>query len=354
MLTDYPFSFKAAVLERNDAPLVLDDVTFEGPLQSGHVLVRILYSGICGKQIEEIKGSAGPDAFLPHMLGHEGSGIVIDVGPDVKTVSPGDHVVLHWMKGAGIDAETPYYTRNGERVNAGWITTFNEYGVISENRVTAIPADSNMRTACLLGCAVSTGVGVAINVAKLTPNDSVAVFGCGGVGLNVLQGAALLEASPIIAVDRDPTALTRAREFGATDTVQAGVEDVAERVRELTDGRGASHVFVTATAPDAMEMATEAAATPSLVYLLGVPALGTRISLDALAIHRSRTLTGSAGGDIVPERDIPKYLRFYDEGRILMDELVVEEVALEQINDGLERVMAGGVGGRIIVGMGHG
>ena len=143
MTVRYPLRFKAAILEYNNRPLTIDEVTFSGPLGPGQILVRIYYSGICGKQIEEIKGIAGPDRYLPHLLGHEGSGVVIDIGPGVNKVAPGDYVVLHWLKGSGMDAQTPVYTRNGKRVNAGWITTFNEYGVVSENRVTSIPKDTN-------------------------------------------------------------------------------------------------------------------------------------------------------------------------------------------------------------------
>ena len=162
----------------------------------------------------------------------------------------------------------------------------------------------------------------------------------------------MLGARTIIAVDKDQTALARALKFGATDAVP--IEDSTARIRELTNGEGASHVFITANSVDVMELGADTAATPGHVYLLGVPAKGARISLDALAIHRSRTLTGSVGGDIVPERDIPGYLKLYDDGRIMMDELVVEEVPLERINDGIEKVISGGVGGRVIVSMNHG
>jgi len=347
MSVEYPLKFKAAILERNHESLVIDGVTFTGPLLPGQVLVRINYSGICGKQIEEINASAGPDRFLPHMLGHEGSGVVVDVGPGVKTVKVDDHVVLHWLKGQGIDAETPIYTRNGQRVNAGWITTFNEYGVISENRLTVIPNEADLKTASLLGCAVTTGLGVIINEANVRPGESVAVFGCGGVGLNAIQGAALVNAYPIIAVDKNPESLQIARQLGATDVIQTNA-DVICRIRQLTKDEGADVVIIAVANPQAIELAIEAAAAPGRVFLAAVPPAGARVSLDALDIHRKKKLDGSYGGGTVPERDIGRYLGLYERGLLRLNELISHTVSLEEINKGVKFVTSGTIGRCIV------
>lgn len=350
-----PFTFRGAILERNDAPLVIDEVRFEGPLLPGQAVVRIHYSGICGKQIEEITAARGPDPFLPHLLGHEGSGVVVETGPGVTKVSPGDKVVLHWMKGSGIDAETPWYTyaRNGKRVNAGWVTTFNEMGVISENRLTPLPADADLRLACLLGCGVSTGIGTATREAALRPGESVAVFGCGGVGLNVVQGAALAGAWPIVAVDRRRACLEQAEAFGATHTVCAGDGDVTEQVRAVTDGAGANCVIVTAGSPAAIEAGAEASSIPGRVFVLGVPPAGSTVTFDAFAIHLKRSITGAIGGGITPECDIPGYWQLYRRGRIKLDELITAEVTLDDINDGIRQFMDGTLPGRAVVRMPH-
>jgi len=339
----YPLTFKAAVLEKNNEPLNIDTVTFGGPLQPGQVLVRIHYSGICGKQIEEIKGTK-PDPFLPHLLGHEGSGVVIDIGPGVKKVSPGDYVVLHWLKGSGIDAPTPIYSRNGKKVNAGWITTFNEYGVISENRLTPIPKDASLDIASLLGCAVTTGLGVIFNDANLKPNESVAVFGCGGVGLNAIQGASLVRGYPIIAVDINSESLSLAKKFGATHTIKADSTGVLEEIKKITNGEGAKFVIIALGNPEAVEMAVNASSIPGTVYFVGVPPINSKITVNPLDIHRLRKLVGSYGGGSFPDRDIPAYLDLYSKGHLKLKELISCFVTLDKINDGIERVLSGKIG----------
>src|SRR6516225_2974488 len=158
---------KAAILVEQRIPLVVDEIRLPRALSVGQVLVKIHASGICGSQLGEIDGVKGPDSFLPHLLGHEGSGTVIAVGPGVRHVYEGQKVVLHWRKSRGIEAELPVYTWQDRKVNAGWVTTFNEYGIVSENRLTPIPDDSDMDIAALFGCAVTTGFGVVSNNARV-------------------------------------------------------------------------------------------------------------------------------------------------------------------------------------------
>jgi len=209
-----PRSTKAAILTALRKPLVVTEIGLPEALDVGQVLVKIHYSGICGSQLGEIDGVKGEDKYLPHLLGHEGSGMVLAIGPGVRHVGPADKVVLHWRKGIGIESPTPAYTWNGSKVNAGWLTTFNEYSVVSENRLTRIPPDSDMEVAALFGCAVTTGFGVVQNSAKLRIGESVVVFGAGGVGLNIVQAAALISAYPIIAVDLYDNRLELARRMG--------------------------------------------------------------------------------------------------------------------------------------------
>ncbi len=202
---------KAAVLVEIAHPLEIMDLHLP-KLDVGHVLVRMEYSGICGKQIDEITARRGPDAYLPHLLGHEGTGYVEEVGHGVRKVKPGDKVVLHWMKGSGIDANPANFTSHaGHHINAGCVTTFSEYTVVVENRLTKIPATTPGDIAALLGCAVTTGLGIVFNNAQLKPGQSIAVFGVGGVGLNVIQGAALVNAYPIVGIDLVDSKLQWAR-----------------------------------------------------------------------------------------------------------------------------------------------
>jgi S-(hydroxymethyl)glutathione dehydrogenase/alcohol dehydrogenase len=346
---EYPVVFKAAVLEQINAPLVIDEVRFEGPLRPGQVLVRIHYSGICGKQFEEITGARGHDPYLPHLLGHEGSGVVVDTGEGVTKVRPGDPVVLHWLKGSGMEAEAPLYTRAGARVNAGRITTFNVYGVLSENRVTPLPRGADLKAACLLGCAVTSGVGAVLNDARLRPNESVAVFGCGGVGLNAIQGAALVNGYPIIGVDRNVGSLELARRMGASHVIDSHSDDVLGKIKEITRGEGASCVVVAAGNPEIIELAVQASSVPGTVMLVGVPPRGTLIRVDPFAIHFNRRLMGSYGGGTFPDRDIPRYWDWYGCGRLKLDPLITEVVPLDRINEAMESKMAGRPGRSVIM-----
>lgn len=341
---NYPIRFKAAILKENNKPLLIDDVIFKGPLKKGQVLVRIYYSGICGKQIEEIKATAGKDGYLPHMLGHEGSGVVIDVEAGVKKVKPGDFVVLHWVKGTGIEASTPLYKRNGKRVNAGWITTFNEYGIISENRMTPIPRNSDMKVAALLGCAVTTGVGVILNKAKVKKRESVAVFGCGGVGLNVVQGAKLAGAKPIIVVDKNRKSLKMAVSLGATHAFQLLNNSITHKIKVATLGYGARHVVIAAADPKVIEFAVEASSIPGSVYFVSVPPKGAKITIDPLAIHKKRAFLSSWGGDIIPDKDIPCYLSLHKKGRLKLNSLITKVVSLDNINKGIDFITSGNSG----------
>ena len=169
-------SFPAAILVKQNQPLIIDEISFEDQLCVGQVLVKLDYSGICGSQLGEIAGVKGPDPYLPHLLGHEGSGTVVEVGPGVSTVHNGDRVVLHWRKGTGIEGKPPKYKWQGKTVNAGHVTTFNALAVVSENRVTSIPPDTDLKAAALLGCAITTGFGVITNDAKLKIGENIVVL----------------------------------------------------------------------------------------------------------------------------------------------------------------------------------
>ena len=211
---------KAAILAAQGEPLVIDSVQLPRDLLPGQVLVKIHYTSVCGSQVAMIDGKRGKDPYLPHLLGHEGSGTVEEVGPGVRTVAQGDCVVLHCGVGEGFESETPNYCWKGGHLNAGWVTTFNEYAVVSENRLTPIPADFDMSLAPLFGCAALTGLG-AIGKAGIEPGNSVVILGAGGVGLNLIQGAALVSAQPIVAVDLSDEKLNLARQLGATHCVNA-------------------------------------------------------------------------------------------------------------------------------------
>src|SRR5579871_4073786 len=228
----------AAILVNQRSPLVVDEVDMPESLGVGQVLVKVHFSGICGSQLGEIDGVKGEDPFLPHLLGHEASGEVVEIGPGVAHVKPGDTVVMHWRKGLGIEAKPPIYNWQGNKLNAGCITTFNEYAIVSENRLTPIPKEADLEVAALFGCAVTTGFGVIVNNAKLKIGESIVVFGAGGVGLNIIQAAALVSAYPIIAVDRFASRLALAQRIGATHLINTSEQNADEFIRRFTEERG--------------------------------------------------------------------------------------------------------------------
>ena len=340
---------KAAILVKQNAPLVVAEVEIP-KLDVGQVLVRIEYSSICGKQLDEISGKRGEDPFLPHLLGHEGGGIVVDVGPGVRKVKSGDHVVLHWMKGSGIDSAPPRFMWNETVVSAGWVTTFSEYTVASENRMTPIPADIKFDVASLLGCAVTTGLGIVFNNAALKPGQSIAVFGVGGVGLNVVQGAALVNAYPIVAIDLHDHKIERARAFGATYTVNSSRTDVEEFLMELSQGRGLDVTVDTTGNTNVFQTAYKTTTGTGKTIMAGVLHHQEPISIDAFPLHFGHQIIGSHGGDTQPDVDIPRYIQLYKLGKLKLDEQITHHYCLDEINEAVD-VVRKGQAGRCVISM---
>jgi S-(hydroxymethyl)glutathione dehydrogenase/alcohol dehydrogenase len=340
---------KAAILAESRKPLVVDEIELPAELGVGQVLVRVLYTSICGAQINEIEAVKGPDKFLPHLLGHEACARVLEIGPGVTTVAPGDTVVLHWRPSQGIQCPPPSYRWGGRKLNAGWVTTFNDHAVISENRMTVIPADFGLRTAPLLGCAVTTAAGVINNDAALKIGESVAIFGVGGVGLNVVQFAHLAGAHPIVAVDLVEAKLAMARARGATHCIEAAVVgDVAAAIREIVGSKGPDKVIETTGVKSVIEMAYDLTHPDGTCVLVGVPS--EKVSIHTLPIHFNKVLTGSHGGDAVPHVDIPRIIRLVRAGRLSLDGLITHELPLDDINRALD-VVRGGSAGRVLIRM---
>ena len=225
----------AAVLVELAKPLELADLEIPA-LKPGQVLVEIAFSGVCHTQLLEARGLRGADPFVPHCLGHEAGGTVVDVGPAVTKVRPGGRVILSWIKGSGLDVPGTVYDWNGRKVNAGGVTTFARHAVAAENRLTPVPDDFPLREAALLGCAVPTGLGAVFNTAAPRPGQSLAVFGTGGIGLCAVAAARISGLTPIVAVDVSPDRLEVARRMGATHLVDAGQEDPVAAIAQLVPG----------------------------------------------------------------------------------------------------------------------
>lgn len=343
---------RAAILVEQKKPLVIEEVQVP-PLKLGQVLVKVLVSGICGSQLGEIDGVKGPDRFLPHLLGHEGCGEVLEVGEGVRHVKPGDRVVLHWRKGAGLESVTPTYESKIGRVNAGWVTTFNEYAVVSENRVTAIPSAVDPEVAALLGCAVTTGFGVVNHDARLAIGESVAVFGAGGVGLSIVQAAALAGAHPIIAIDRFDNRLDLARSLGATHAVNVDRTDTAGEVHRLVGPEGLDVAIDNTGNVEVIALASRLTGPRGRTVLVGVPPAGATAAISTLPLHFEKRLTGSHGGGSRPDIDIPRYLRLLDHGRFALRALIGRRYPLESINEAIAAMRDGTLAGRAIIAIGR-
>ena len=338
---------KAAILAQSREPLLVDEISFPAELGAGQVLVKVLYSTICGAQINEIAAAKGPDKFLPHLLGHEASATVLETGPGVMYVKPGDTVVLHWRPSQGIQCQPPAYKWRGKKLNAGWVTTFNEYAVISENRMTVISPCYDLKAAPLLGCAVTTAAGVINNDANVKVGESVVVFGVGGVGLNVVQFAELAGAHPIVAVDLVEAKLDMAKERGATHSLNAGrIADMAAEIRKIVGAKGPDKVIETTGAKSVIELAYDLTQPDGTCVLVGVPS--EKVTIYTLPIHFNKVLTGSHGGDAVPHVDIPRLIRLNEAGRLSFSGLITHEFKLDEINKALD-VVRSGAAGRVLL-----
>lgn len=342
---------KAAILHEIGKPLVIEELQIP-ELQPGQVLVKILYSGICRSQLNEIKGLKGKDKYLPHALGHEGGGIVKEIGPGVSHVRPGDHVVLSWIKGLGMDVPSIKYLKGNEVINAGAITTFSEYSIISENRVTPIMEEMPLDKAALLGCAIPTGGGIILNQIKPTPGSSLAVIGVGGLGLSSILLADLADCAPIIAVDINDEKLQFARRLGATETINSATNDFVSAILDLTKGKGVDYAIETAGLTETIEKAFGAVKWDiwdgGLVVIAGNPPHDEKILIDPFDLKGKR-ITGSWGGLTKPEKDIPYYVDLYLVGKLKLDELITERFNLDEINQAFQAMDKGELVGKAIL-----
>lgn len=332
----------AAILIEQRKPLIIDEVEVPA-LNYGQALIDISVSRICGSQIGEIDGVKGPDRFLPHLLGHEGGGTVLETGPGVKHVKTGDRVVLHWRPGKGIEGQPPIYGWNGKKANAGCITTFNRYAVISENRLTTVPPDTDYEICSLLADTLTTGFGVINNDAKVKIGESVVIVGCGGIGLGVVLGAKLAGAHPIIAVDIHDHKLQKAAVFGATHGINSAKTDFTGEVLKILGGKSADVVIDGTGNPQVLEKAFALASPVGRCVIFGVMAHDRKLSLNTLPLHFGKVLTGSHGGSSQPADDIPRYLRMLRDNVFDPRSFVSHRIGLEMVNEGIDKMRSGEV-----------
>ena len=334
---------KAAVLEEINAPLGIRDVELT-ELKVGQVLVKILVSGLCGAQLHEIRGHKGNAKFLPHLMGHEGCGIIEEVGPGVTTVKVGDKVVMHWRPGTGIESPFPSYVLDGKSMSSGKVTTLSEYSIVSENRVTTVLDDTPPELCAILGCALTTAMGIIDNEVDLKFGETVAVVGCGGVGLNLLQGASMKSACPIYAVEKNFDKRDLCFTAGATTFVD-DINSIEEKVDVIIDTTGI---------PEVISACVSKLSGKGRMILVGQPAPGRGVEvMNAVNLFSGmgQTIKATQGGKTNPTEDIPRYVRMHKEGILDIESFVTHRFKLDQVNEAFDLLRSGNAG-RIIIEIG--
>ena len=349
---------KAAVCREFGAPLVIEDIGIDPP-GAGEVGVKLAACAICHSDIHYIEGAWG--GSLPVLCGHEAAGVVEEVGAGVTLAKPGDHVVVTLIRSCGrcfycargdptlcegsfaLDRENRLRDAEGNAIRQGIRTgAFAEHVVVDQSQVVPIPESLPFDVASLLACGVITGLGAVVNTAKVPPGSSVAVIGTGGVGLNSVQGAALVGAQPIIAIDLSDSKLAAATEFGATHTINAARDDAKEAVRAATSGRGADYVFVTVGSVAAVEQGITLLRRGGTLVIVGMPASGAKASIEALDVaDHSWRIIGSNMGSTRLRIDVPKLIEHYEQGRLKLDELITARYPLAEINEAIAAVNRG-------------
>jgi Zn-dependent alcohol dehydrogenase len=351
---------RAAVCYEFGQPLVVEEVDLDPP-GPGEVKVRLAAVGVCHSDLNLVRGQwKGWSAPTPVVAGHEGAGVVTEVGPGVAGLRPGERVVVSLLRWCGrcyfcaggsphlceakfaLASEKRLRNQRGEPLNQGISTgAFAEFAVVDQSQVIPVGQEMPLDRACLLACGVITGVGAVLNTAQVPAGSSVAVVGTGGVGLNTVQGARLAGAGPIIAVDVLDHKLMAAREFGATHTINSQSEDARRAVKGLTGGRGADYVFVAAASTAAAAQGLKLARRGGTIVLVGMPNSGETAPLDvADFVWRGQRVLGSNVGSTRPSIDVPKLAELYGQGRLKLDELITRRYPLSEINaalDSLER-----------------
>lgn len=339
---------RAAVLYQVNQPLVIEELEVPA-LRAGQLLVRVLYSGVCHSQVMEVQGKRGQDRFLPHLLGHEGAGVVIEAGPGVHKLKQSDPIVLSWIKGDGAECGGSQFRQGNQIINAGPVTTFSEYTVVSENRCVRIPDGVPLDVAALFGCAVLTGAGVVLNSVCPVRGSSIVVWGVGGIGLSAVMAARLSGCVPIIAVDTQPAKLKLACEFGATHLIDARSEDVLASIRRIVGSEGIDYAVEAAGRTDTIEQAFRAVRkNGGLCVFASHPPTGETIRLDPHDLISGKQIRGTWGGESRPDRDIPRFAELYLRGELPFEKLITHRYTLDEINRALSDLQQGTVGRPIV------
>ena len=355
---------KAAVLFGANKKLEICNVDLAKP-QKGEVCVEMKAAGVCHTDYSVMKGQL--NAPLPAILGHEGAGVVVEVGDGVSDIQLGDHVIPLWRLSCGeceyclrrrpalcavgskirssgrmSDGRSRFSFRGKEIFHFAGVSAFSNFSVIPEGAVLKISKDLPFDLAALIGCSVITGVGSAMNAAEMRPGCSVAVFGAGGIGVNVIQGAILEGAKEIIAIDQYDSRLEQAKTFGATKLINSKKEDPVAAIRQFTNERGVDFAFEAVGLPITIQQSYESLSKAGKAIVIGIPSNTAKISIYAVPlVFEERTITGSLYGSASPRLDIPKMINLYKDGKLNLEKLLTNQYPLEEINEAYDAMMSG-------------
>jgi Zn-dependent alcohol dehydrogenase len=343
---------KAAILNEINKPLLVDEVELTD-LLVGQVLVKILMSGICGAQLQEIAGHKNNAKYVPHLLGHEGCGIVEKIGPGVINVKIGDKVVMHWRKGSGIESDFPRYIYKGKTIRSGKVTTLSEYSIVSENRITPVSEDTSNELCTLLGCSLSTALGTIENETNFKIGESVMIIGVGGLGINLIKAAQLFSASPIIGVDIHENKREVCESLGINFYINCKEENIQELLYNKFGMKEVDVIINTSGNKKTIEETIPLLSGKGRYILVGQPKPGESIELQN-AIHlfngNGKSIKATQGGQFSPSVDIQRYITLHKAGILKIDNIISHRMKLEQINEAIDLVKSGQAG-RIIINM---
>jgi S-(hydroxymethyl)glutathione dehydrogenase/alcohol dehydrogenase len=353
---------RASVLVEQGHPLEVEDVELDDP-KDDEVLVKMAASGVCHSCLHAADGS-WKGIPLPIVLGDEGAGVVEEVGPGVRDLKPGDHVILSWAPACGrchycatgrsqlceraaptrgtlLDGGTRMRLKGKPVYHYGHVASYASHSVVPSSCAIPVRKDMPLEQAALIGCSVMTGVGAVLNTARVPAGASMAVFGVGGIGLNVIQGGSLVAAHPIIAVDVVQKKLDYAMSMGASHSIDASRDNPVTAIRDLT-GRGADYAFVAVGHVGAVQQAMECLAPAGTCVIIGLPATGSMAGLDLESMVRGeRVVRGCKYGSAKVRDDFPRLVELYLAGKLRIDELITQKYALEQANEAFADLAAG-------------
>jgi S-(hydroxymethyl)glutathione dehydrogenase/alcohol dehydrogenase len=336
---------KSTIINKVNSPLEIIDLTLSD-LQYGQVLVKMKISGLCGAQLQEIAGDKNNEKFMPHLTGHEGAGMVEKVGPGVSKVKPGDKVILHWRKGSGIESDFPHYFMGEKKISGGKVNTLTEFAIVSENRVTSVPQDVDDDFCALMGCGISTSFSVVSKEADIKFGESVLVIGCGGVGLGCISAARMLNASPIIGIDKSQAK----RELVEKNGGNLFNEDLA--FSYLTENKIKLDCIIdTVGNLNLVSRFLHFLSDQGRCILVSLPKKDTSLSISdpnrLFGSEGQKIVTTQAGG-FDPDTDIKRFVKLYQMGKIDYKSLITHRFGLEEINQAIETLRSGEAG-RIMI-----